>query len=191
MDGTFRASSLSAVVVENKAEASLEESENQPRTLMLWRVADKLRRFSTSWFHKANDEEETSVLRQKRSVMDAPEEAEAFVNNDLSQNLLTESLNRHRIRNVADKVAHLDPANDQIVAEILQQFCNKPTLEIPDDYQPIEDNELSDDDGNLTDVVKNKFELRFASQPEDNEGLLSQHALFVCEDYGKVFFIAT
>ena len=46
-----------------------------------------------------------------------------FPNTQLSENLLSQSLNGHKIRNVANKVKHLDSINDQIVLEILRQFC--------------------------------------------------------------------
>ena len=36
---------------------------------------------------------------------------------------MSQSLNGHKIRNVANKVKHLDSINDQIVLEILRQFC--------------------------------------------------------------------
>ena len=43
---------------------------------------------------------------------------------------MSQSLNGHKIRNVANKVKHLDSINDQIVLEILRQFCPK-TLREP------------------------------------------------------------
>ena len=43
----------------------------------------------------------------------------------LSEELLTESLNHHKLRNVAQKVAKLNPHEDQITREILKQFCPK------------------------------------------------------------------
>ena len=43
----------------------------------------------------------------------------------LSEELLTESLNHHKLRNVAQKVAKLNPHTDQITKEILKQFCPK------------------------------------------------------------------
>ena len=36
---------------------------------------------------------------------------------------MSQYLNGHKIRNVANKVKHLDSINDQIVLEILRQFC--------------------------------------------------------------------
>ena len=44
---------------------------------------------------------------------------------DLSENILTEGLNHRKIRNVEEKIAWLKK-DDQIVEEIVQQFCPKP-----------------------------------------------------------------
>ena len=58
----------------------------------------------------------------------------------MSENLLTESLDGHRIRNIGRKVAYLDPENDQIVREILRQFCPKTNCSTP--HSSIEENFL-------------------------------------------------
>ena len=44
---------------------------------------------------------------------------------DLSENILTEGLNHRKIRNVEEKIAWLKE-DDQIVEEIVRQFCPKP-----------------------------------------------------------------
>ena len=49
---------------------------------------------------------------------------------DLSEHLLTEGLNHRQIRNVADKIAWLRN-DDQIVAEIVRQFCPRPSTTTP------------------------------------------------------------
>ena len=50
---------------------------------------------------------------------------------DLSENLLIEGLNHRKIRNIEEKIEWLKN-DDQIVAEIVRQFCPKPmTTTIP------------------------------------------------------------
>ena len=61
----------------------------------------------------------SSRPRPKRSI----EGEESQKTTKLSENLLTESLNGHKLRNVAMKVARLNPQKDQITKEILDQFC--------------------------------------------------------------------
>ena len=46
---------------------------------------------------------------------------------------MSQSLNGHKIRNVANKVKHLDSINDQIVLEILRQFCPTTLQELRND----------------------------------------------------------
>ena len=55
-----------------------------------------------------------------------------------SEELLTESLKHHKIRNVAQKVSKLDPKHDQITKEILRQFCPQPVTEKPRNINPVE-----------------------------------------------------
>ena len=45
---------------------------------------------------------------------------------DLSENLLTEGLKHRKIRNIDEKIEFLKK-DDQIVSEIVRQFCPKPT----------------------------------------------------------------
>ena len=45
---------------------------------------------------------------------------------DLSENLLMEGLNHRKIRNIEEKIEWLKK-DDQIVAEIVRQFCPKPS----------------------------------------------------------------
>ena len=50
---------------------------------------------------------------------------------DLSENLLTEGLKHRKIRNIEEKIEFLKK-DDQIVSEIVRQFCPKPpTTTIP------------------------------------------------------------
>ena len=50
---------------------------------------------------------------------------------DLSENLLTEGLKHRKIRNIEEKIEFLKQ-DDQIVSEIVRQFCPKPsTTNIP------------------------------------------------------------
>merc|ERR1712218_78545 len=65
-----------------------------------------------------NNEAKFHGSRQKRSIMSQTDE-------NLSEDLLTESLNHHKLRNVAKKVAKLNRKEDQITKEILRQFCPK------------------------------------------------------------------
>ena len=44
---------------------------------------------------------------------------------DLSENLLTEGLKHRKIRNIEEKIEFLKK-DDQIVSEIVRQFCPKP-----------------------------------------------------------------
>merc|ERR1711874_722862 len=44
------------------------------------------------------------------------------VNNDLTESLLTESLNHHKIRNIQEKIVKLNN-NNQLVTAILDKFC--------------------------------------------------------------------
>merc|ERR1712079_277320 len=125
----------------------VQERNINPTPSLTRRVLNKLRSFGV-WFKSDgnNDEANKVHLRQKRSVIYLPEGAgEDFNENEsedefdltatqLSENLLSQLLNGHKIRNVVDKVKHLDPVNDQIVSEILRQFCPKPE-KIPE--QPI------------------------------------------------------
>ena len=45
---------------------------------------------------------------------------------DLSENLLMEGLNHRKIRNIEEKIEFLKK-DDQVVAEIVRQFCPKPS----------------------------------------------------------------
>ena len=46
---------------------------------------------------------------------------------DLSENLLTEGLKHRKIRNIEEKIEFLKQ-DDQIVSEIVRQFCPKPPI---------------------------------------------------------------
>ena len=49
---------------------------------------------------------------------------------DLSENMLTEGLKQRKIRNIDEKIAWLKK-DDQIVEEIVRQFCPKPPTTTP------------------------------------------------------------
>ena len=55
--------------------------------------------------------------RQKRSIGEESQKKTLEKTTKLSENLLTESLNGHKLRNVAMKVARLNPQKDQIYLE--------------------------------------------------------------------------
>ena len=64
-------------------------------------------------------------------IEEPPEESlEALSASELSEGLLTESLSHRKIRNVMEKIRVLQK-DDQVVAGILEQFC-----EIPPDIEP-------------------------------------------------------
>ena len=118
--------------------------------------------------------------RQKRSI-DAGEESQKKTlekTTKLSENLLTESLNGHKLRNVAMKVARLNPQKDQITKEILDQFCPKMV-----NCSLQEESELKEE---------NHHEFPLLSDKEENETILQFkdepmiQTVFVCEDYGKL-----
>jgi len=195
----------------------VQERNINPTPSLARRVLNKLRSFGV-WFKSDgnNDEANKVHLRQKRSVIYLPEGAgEDFNENEsedefdltatqLSENLLSQSLNGHKIRNVVDKVKHLDPVNDQIVSEILRQFCPKPE-KIPE--QPINEsspmidenmqNETLDFQSQFTNIqdVKSttptvqdevntnatRLHLHFARNNEEK----AFETVFVCEDYGN------
>jgi hypothetical protein len=103
----------------------LQEIEENPS--LLSRLVSKWHRLRTHFGFAGIDEEvvgpeENIGSRHKRSVTDDPESKFAT---DLSENMLTESLNRHKLRGVEHKVAKLNPTTDQITSEILRQFCPK------------------------------------------------------------------
>jgi len=113
--------------------------------------------------------------RQKRSI----EGEESQKTTKLSENLLTESLNGHKLRNVAMKVARLNPQKDQITKEILDQFCRPKMVNCS---LPNEDSKL--------DLENHQFPL--LSNKEENETILQfkdepmVQTVYVCEDYGNV-----
>lgn len=80
------------------------------------------------------DNKGDSTLRQKRSPEEFDEQKFA---SELGEHLFTESLNNHKLRNVAEKVAKLDPKTDQITSEILRQFCPKPVNHTDHKFPPI------------------------------------------------------
>ena len=119
--------------------------------------------------------------RQKRSI-DAGEESQKKTlekTTKLSENLLTESLNGHKLRNVAMKVARLNPQKDQITKEILDQFCPPKMVNCS---LPNEDSKL--------DLENHEFP--WLSNKEENETILQFkdepmiQTVYVCEDYGKI-----
>ena len=83
-----------------------------------------------------------------------------------SEELLTESLKHHKIRNVAQKVSKLDPKHDQITKEILRQFCPQPITEKPSKINP-DETETS----NPISVSTEKFE----ESNKTTESLISNH----------------
>ena len=61
---------------------------------------------------------------------DGNDEDDTKYASDLSENILTEGLNHRKIRNVEEKIAWLKE-DDQIVEEIVRQFCPKPPTTTP------------------------------------------------------------
>ena len=117
----------------------------------------------------------SSRPRPKRSI----EGEESQKTTKLSENLLTESLNGHKLRNVAMKVARLNPQKDQITKEILDQFCRPKMVNCS----------LQNEDSKL-DLENHEFPL--LSNKEENETILQfkdepmVQTVYVCEDYGKI-----
>ena len=116
--------------------------------------------------------------RQKRSIVQESSETETDEKNQnyatkLSENLLTESLNGHKLRNVAKKVARLNPKTDQITAEILKQFC--PKINCTEENEQVE---INHDFPLLDNKGENETKLEFRGEP-----LIE--TVYVCEDYGK------
>ena len=77
------------------------------------------------------------------------------------------------MRNVAEKVARLDPDHDQILREILNQFCHHD----PAAAAPMIDKEQAgdNDDKNVTQATM--MSLDFMEEPIQS--------VYVCENYGK------
>lgn len=134
-----------------KSESPVTSEEPQPPPGFLDQFGKKL---------KALLKIQDSQSRRKRS---ATEENFTTV---LSENLLTESLNRRKLRDVPGKVALLDPTQDEITAEILRQFCPKNDA-----------TKTSAEPFNNT-----KIELQFKVL-EDNEAL--DEPVFTCQSYGN------
>jgi len=116
--------------------------------------------------------------RQKRSIGEESQKKTLEKTTKLSENLLTESLNGHKLRNVAMKVARLNPQKDQITKEILDQFCPKMV------------NCSLQEESELKEEIHHEFPL--LSDKEENETILQFkdepmiQTVFVCEDYGNV-----
>ena len=85
-----------------------------------------------------------------------------------SEELLTESLKHHKIRNVAQKVSKLDPMHDQITKEILKQFCPQPVTE---KLSNINSDETETSNPTTSSVSTEKFE----ESNKTTESLISNH----------------
>ena len=123
--------------------------------------------------------------RQKRSIETEESEEEPLKKEDkkatkLSENLLTESLNGHKLRNVARKVARLNPEKDQITAEILKQFCPKINCSETGEEKSDAKMEIRHEFPLLSTKEENETQLEFRDEPM----VKTVHA---CEDYGIIF----
>ena len=80
------------------------------------------------------------------------------------------------MRNVAEKVARLDPDHDQILREILNQFCHHDPVAVAAAAPMIDKEQAGDnDDKNVTQATM--MSLDFMEEPIQS--------VYVCENYGK------
>merc|ERR1711860_12548 len=159
--------------VDKRYENSQERSARSPKE-MLVDNEDKISLFDRFRHNLGN----LLSRRQKRSIGEESQKKTLEKTTKLSENLLTESLNGHKLRNVAMKVARLNPQKDQITKEILDQFCPKMV------------NCSLQEESELKEEIHHEFPL--LSDKEENETILQFkdepmiQTVFVCEDYGKL-----
>lgn len=180
-----------------------QEKKINPTPSLAARLLNKLGNLG-SWFKSGQQEDSEGRLRQKRSIIDDQEENDLeedepiiFPNTQLSENLLSQSLNGHKIRNVANKVKHLDSINDQIVLEILRQFCPT-TLQEPrndssvfyeealqESLEDLQDEKSDTKETDLNVTISNLNATKIHLQFKENTDLKKIETVFVCEDYGN------
>ena len=132
-----------------------------------------------------------------------------------SEELLTESLKHHKIRNVAQKVSKLDPNHDQITKEILKQFCpaqpvtteklskvnseteTKPTTFVTENVE--ESNKTTESlinnhtfppisSHNLSKINGAGLRLRFEDVIDASQQDGTERTIVACESYGKKIY---